>query len=92
MLGVTSERFPKGGAFLLGLMGAAGNLSVALVLPIMGRIYDQNVASMGEQVGASQTLRSVTILPIILVVIFGAMFLRDRAAGGYKAVRLSQSS
>jgi fucose permease len=92
MLGVTSERFPKGGAFLLGLMGAAGNLSVALVLPIMGRIYDQNVASMGEQVGASQTLRSVTILPIILVVIFGVMFLRDRAAGGYKAVRLSQSS
>ena len=92
MLGVTSERFPKGGAFLLGLMGAAGNLSVALVLPIMGRIYDQNVANMGEQLGASQTLRSVTILPIILVVIFGAMFLRDKAAGGYKAVRLSQSS
>ncbi|MCI0391446.1 MAG: MFS transporter [Acidobacteria bacterium] len=92
MLGVTSERFPKGGAFLLGLMGAAGNLSVALVLPIMGRIYDQNVASMGEQLGASQTLLSVTILPIILIVIFGAMFLRDRAAGGYKAVRLSQSS
>jgi MFS family permease len=92
MLGVTSERFPKGGAFLLGLMGAAGNLSVALVLPIMGKIYDQNVANMGAQLGAGQTLRSVTILPIILVVIFGAMFLRDRAAGGYKAVRLSQSS
>jgi fucose permease len=92
MLGVTSERFPKGGAFLLGLMGAAGNLSVALVLPIMGKIYDQNVANMGAQLGAGLTLRSVTILPIILVVIFGAMFLRDRAAGGYKAVRLSQSS
>lgn len=91
MLGVTSERFPKGGALLLGLMGAAGNLSVALILPVMGKIYDQNVAEMGEQLGAAQTLRSVTVLPILLIFIFSAIFLRDRAAGGYKAVKLSQS-
>jgi MFS family permease len=40
MLGVTAERFAKGGSFLLGLMGCVGNLSVAVVLPIMGQIYD----------------------------------------------------
>jgi hypothetical protein len=40
MLGVTAERFPKGGAFLLGLMGCVGNLAVALLLPVMGGIYD----------------------------------------------------
>lgn len=40
MLGVTAERFPKGGALLLGLMGCAGNLSIAAVLPEMGRIVD----------------------------------------------------
>lgn len=41
MLGVTAERFPKGGAFLLGLMGCAGNLAISAILPIMGGIYDQ---------------------------------------------------
>jgi MFS family permease len=40
MLGVTAERFPKGGAFLLGLMGCVGNLAVAVILPVMGGIYD----------------------------------------------------
>jgi MFS family permease len=40
MLGVTAERFPKGGAFLLGLMGCVGNLAIAMILPVMGRIYD----------------------------------------------------
>ena len=41
MLGVTAERFPKGGAFLLGLMGCVGNLAIALILPVMGQIYDR---------------------------------------------------
>ena len=41
MLGVTAERFPRGGAFLLGLMGCVGNLSVGMVQPWMGRINDQ---------------------------------------------------
>ena len=40
MLGVTAERFPKGGAFLLGMMGCVGNLAVAAILPLMGSIYD----------------------------------------------------
>ncbi len=45
MLGVTAERFPKGGAFLLGLMGCVGNLAVAAVLPLMGSIYDSSTLS-----------------------------------------------
>jgi MFS family permease len=40
MLGVTAERFPKGGALLLGLMGSIGNLAIWQALPIMGGIYD----------------------------------------------------
>jgi fucose permease len=40
MLGVTAERFPKGGALLLCLMGSVGNLSISQVLPAMGKIYD----------------------------------------------------
>lgn len=41
MLGVTAERFPKGGALLLGLMGCVGNLAIAFATPYMGSIYDR---------------------------------------------------
>ncbi|HEX7798451.1 MAG TPA: MFS transporter [Vicinamibacterales bacterium] len=40
MLATASERFPRGGALLMGLMGTAGTLSIQFVLPIMGAIYD----------------------------------------------------
>jgi MFS family permease len=40
MLGTASERFPRGGALLIGLMGTAGTLSTNFVLPAMGRIFD----------------------------------------------------
>ena len=41
MLGAASERFPRGGALLMGLMGTAGTLSTKLVLPYMGAVYDR---------------------------------------------------
>lgn len=40
MLAAASERFPRGGALLMGLMGTAGTLSIRFVLPLMGRVYD----------------------------------------------------
>jgi MFS family permease len=40
MLATASERFPRGGALLMGLMGTAGTLSINFVLPAMGRIFD----------------------------------------------------
>src|SRR6266849_412492 len=50
MLGVTAERFPKGGALLLGLMGSFGNLAIWQALPIMGGIYDSyTVANMSTE-------------------------------------------
>lgn len=133
MLGVTAERFPKGGAFLLGLTGSMGNLSIAFVLPVMGYIYDvysvdsvpqeyraeavvdepavsalrlvgietapkidtaavQHMSELAQQAvvraeaqGAAMAFRLVSALPVLLVFIFGAIALRDRALGGYKA-------
>jgi MFS family permease len=41
MLATASERFPRGGALLMGLMGTAGTLSTQFVLPLMGSIYDK---------------------------------------------------
>jgi MFS family permease len=40
MLATSSERFPRGGALLMGLMGTAGTLSISFVLPLMGQIFD----------------------------------------------------
>src|SRR5204862_4389128 len=45
MLATASERFPRGGALLMGLMGTAGTLSIQFVLPIMGAIYDRTKIS-----------------------------------------------
>ena len=40
MLAAASERFPRGGALLMGLMGTAGSLSIYFVLPAMGNVFD----------------------------------------------------
>ena len=80
MLGVTSERFPKGGALLLAIMGGAGNLAVAFILPIMGGWYDNY--------GAAAAFRYVGVLPVILILVFGALFFYYKAGGGYKAVQI----
>src|SRR5471030_2014187 len=40
MLATSSERFPRGGALLMGAMGTAGTLSINFVLPAMGGIFD----------------------------------------------------
>jgi MFS family permease len=80
MLGVTSEQFPRGGALLLAIMGGAGNLAVAFILPLMGGWYDSY--------GAATAFRYVGILPIILTVIFGVLYLRYRSIGGYRPIEL----
>ena len=81
MLGVTSEWFPAGGALLLAIIGGAGNLSVALILPLMGRIYDRE--------GSQLALRYVAILPAILIAIFGVIWILDRLKGGHHTVELA---
>ncbi|MEN3001556.1 MAG: MFS transporter [Armatimonadota bacterium] len=40
MLGITSERFPRGGEFLLAVTGATGMIAAGFAGPIMGAIYD----------------------------------------------------
>ncbi|MGD9646760.1 MAG: sugar MFS transporter [Pirellulales bacterium] len=143
MLGVTAERFPKGGALALALMGSVGNLAISQVLPAMGKIVDHyavaqvesqapeyaqqvltfndqgqpvtlnkdamkvleaqiesaeksdvpvdpqaqaalQAAKRAESTGFSMAFRWVSVLPVVLVIIFGAIALYDKARGGYK--------
>lgn len=114
MLGVTSERFPRGGALLIGLMGCAGNLSIQFVLPLMGSVYDSytqkylGAIKLSDAVSQSATnpaiakaldaarlqaapwaFRYVASFGIVLIVVFGIIWLMDKAKGGYKQVKLT---
>ena len=96
MLATASERFPRGGALLMGLMGTAGTLSIRFVLPMMGSIYDAKKIEVagGEAafsalqpgaelervlgIAAQTSFRAVAILPAVLLVVFGGIWLYDR--------------
>ncbi len=82
MLGVTSERFPEGGALLMGLMGAAGMASAGFAQPAQAWLL--------KNFGVGGALMRAAILPAVLVLIFGGFYLADRARGGYKAKSLAE--
>jgi MFS family permease len=62
MIGFVSEYIPKSGALGLSIMGGAGMVATSVILPIMGRSIDT--------AGPQLTLRYMTVLPVILVVLF----------------------
>jgi MFS family permease len=80
MLGITSERFPAGGALLLAIIGASGSFSTAIAGPVMGWI--------NETYGARAVLPTWAILPVALTVIFAIIVVRDRAKGGYRVEQI----
>jgi hypothetical protein len=67
MLGFTSEFIPKTGAMGLSLLGGSGFVSVAMFLPLMGRIL--------EEKGTQVALQSIGILPVLLILGFTVLFL-----------------
>ena len=85
MLGITSERFPQGGAFTMGLMGFVGQFALGLVIFFMGKVRD----GLG---GDAASFRWTAMLAIIPFIVFGLWWMKDKAKGGYKAVKLEQSS
>ena len=66
MLGFTSEYIPRSGALGLSLLGGAGFVSVAMFLPVMGRILETS--------GTEVALRSIGLLPVILIIGFAIMY------------------
>jgi MFS family permease len=81
LYGITSERHPAGGAFLLGLIGSVGMLSDAFVVPLIGRWYDLW--------GPAAALRTVAFFPCAVAMVFAAVWWTDRRHGGYKIVKLA---
>ena len=84
MLGMTSERFPAGGALLLAIIGASGSISTAVAGPTMGWIT--------ATYGAEAVLPTWVILPALLFGVFALIYLSDRAMGGYRVDRLTRAN
>src|SRR3954453_6994974 len=78
MLGFVSEYLPNTGALGLSLMGGAGMFSTSLIIPVMGRWYDNfktaavsagNTPAQADAIAGSNTFMKVAIMPAILVVV-----------------------
>ena len=67
MLGFVAEYIPHSGALGLSLLGGAGNVSVAMFLPVMGKIMEKH--------GETVALQSVGALPIILIAGFVVLYM-----------------
>ena len=79
MLGFVSEYLPKTGALGLSLMGGAGMFSTSLIIPVMGRWFDEAKSAAvsagvdsvkAESMAGSDTFTKVAIMPAILFVLF----------------------
>jgi len=81
MLGITSERFPRTGALGLALIGGTGSISTAVAGPVMGHLNDLY--------GPRGMYAWWAVLPVVILAIFGAIYLRDKAAGGYRVEHIS---
>lgn len=95
MLASVAERYPRGGAWALGLVGSAGALASFFVLPLLGGMFDEaKVALAGgpeafrqlsgtalrqvEDAAASQSFAKLALVPIVLLVVFGLVWLSER--------------
>jgi MFS family permease len=99
MLGFVSEYVPKSGALGLSLMGGAGMFSTSLVIPMMGKWYDENKAAALSQglsevqanhAAGSDTLMKVAIMPAILLVVFIVIYVVMRNV--YKQQKAAHAS
>ncbi len=67
MIGVASEYVPKSGALGMSILGGAGFVATAMVLPIMGKSI--------QNAGPVETIKGMSVLPIILIVAFIVLYL-----------------
>lgn len=79
MLGFVNENIPKSGALGLAIMGGIGFLGGAIAQPLLGKIYDLRLEKLGDELAAgSETLRTVIVLTVVLMVAFTFLFLKQR--------------
>jgi MFS family permease len=70
MLAIISERFPRGGAMAMGMMGFAGGMAIQFVLPRMGEIFD---SAKAEAAGGAEQLAGLSPEAMTEVVRFASV-------------------
>ena len=70
MLGFVAEYIPESGALGLSILGGAGMVATSLILPIMGDSI--------ENAGAQQTIRLMSLLPAVLILLFSGLYFYTR--------------
>lgn len=97
MLAAVARRYRRGGPWTIGIVGFAGAMAIAYVLPELGKIYDRaRLVAAGSQealaaltpgpelsrvlaFATEKSFQAVAIIPIVLFVIFGVVWLIERA-------------
>jgi MFS family permease len=83
MIGFVADKIPKSGALGMSIIGAIGMFSQTIFQPITGRWIDSDLAEVAatgltgdelELVAGQQTMRTITIFPAILIVLFIVLF------------------
>jgi len=97
MLAAVARRYPRSGSWGIGLVNFTGALAIYLVLPELGKIYDNakieaaggkdafaalvpGSAGMHEALvyAAEVSFKSIAVIPAVLFVIFGIVWLVER--------------
>ena len=83
MIGFVAEKIPKSGALGMSVIGAIGMFMTANMQPIFGGWIDnarEKATSLGltgdelELIAGQETLKTMTIFPIVLIVLFTILF------------------
>ncbi len=91
MIGFIADKIPKSGALGMSIIGAVGMFSTSIFQPIIGRWIDSDKAEAAangltgdelELVAGQETLETMTIFPVILIVLFTILWfwIRKRKA------------
>jgi len=79
MLGLTSDRRPMSGALGLAIIGGMGTLGGAIIQPIIGSIFDNQLLQYSDHLEAgAATLKYLIVIPIFLTIVFSIMFFQQR--------------
>lgn len=69
MIAVAAERYPRGGALTIGLIGVAGSISTYFILPILGGVYDD---ARSTAAGGAEALARLSEDQMQAVLVFAA--------------------
>jgi MFS family permease len=82
MLGLVADRRPMSGALGLAIIGGMGTLGGAIIQPIIGSIFDNQMQQHNDRlVAGAITIQYLVVIPVFLAVVFAVMLIQQRKNG-----------